>query len=162
MVIKRGSGEANPPSSSGLHGHGWGILNPSSANCYLKENESEIYPRIGRLGAKVRKEIEEIFASLGFNVKCTGYGDSVTEHSSLVGVQFLKDEVDRISFPEQVWNPEVCDLELREKIFKLAMLEEGFNIFHGYGAVSTAHTESDIQASLDAVERIAKRWRDTR
>lgn len=129
---------------------------------YLKKNESEIYPRIGRLGAKVRKEIEEIFTSQGFNVKCTGYGDSVAEHSSLVGVQFLKDEVDRISFPEQVWNPEVCDLELREKIFKLAMLEEGFNIFHGYGAISTAHTEGDIQTSLDAVERIAKRWRDTR
>ncbi len=125
---------------------------------YLMEHESEIYPRIGQLGAKVRKEIEEIFAAHGFNVKCTGYGDSIAEHSSLVGVQFLKERIDRISFPEQVWNPEVCDFELREKIFKLSMLEEGFNIFHGYGAVSSAHTESEIQASLDAVERIAKKW----
>ena len=125
---------------------------------YLMEHESEIYPRIGQLGAKVRKEIEEIFAAHGFNVKCTGYGDSIAEHSSLVGVQFLKEKIDRISFPEQVWNPEVCDFELREKIFKLAMLEEGFNIFHGYGAVSSAHTESEIQTSLDAVERIAKKW----
>ncbi len=127
---------------------------------YLMEHESEIYPRIGQLGAKVRKGIEEIFAAHGFNVKCTGYGDSIAEHSSLVGVQFLKERIDRISFPEQVWNPEVCDFELREKIFKLSMLEEGFNIFHGYGAVSSAHTESEIQASLDAVERIAKRWRN--
>lgn len=127
---------------------------------YLMEHESEIYPRIGQLGAKVRKGIEEIFAAHGFNVKCTGYGDSIAEHSSLVGVQFLKEKIDRISFPEQVWNPEVCDFELREKIFKLAMLEEGFNIFHGYGAVSSAHTESEIQASLDAVERIAKKWRN--
>lgn len=125
---------------------------------YLMEHESEIYPRIGQLGAKVRKGIEEIFAAHGFNVKCTGYGDSIAEHSSLVGVQFLKERIDRISFPEQVWNPEVCDFELREKIFKLSMLEEGFNIFHGYGAVSSAHTESEIQASLDAVERIAKKW----
>lgn len=125
---------------------------------YLMEHESEIYPRIGQLGAKVRKGIEEIFAAHGFNVKCTGYGDSIAEHSSLVGVQFLKEKIDRISFPEQVWNPEVCDFELREKIFKLSMLEEGFNVFHGYGAVSSAHTESEIQASLDAVERIAKKW----
>lgn len=125
---------------------------------YLMEHESEIYPRIGQLGAKVRKEIEEIFAAHGFNVKCTGYGDSIAEHSSLVGVQFLKERIDRISFPEQVWNPEVCDFELREKIFKLSMLEEGFNIFHGYGAVSSAHKESEIQESLDAVERIAKKW----
>ncbi len=125
---------------------------------YLMEHESEIYPRIGQLGAKVRKGIEEIFAAHGFNVKCTGYGDSIAEHSSLVGVQFLKEKIDRISFPEQVWNPEVCDFELREKIFNLSMLEEGFNVFHGYGAVSSAHTESEIQASLDAVERIAKKW----
>ena len=127
---------------------------------YLKEHESEIYPRIGQLGAKVRKGIEEIFTAHGFNVKCTGYGDSIAEHSSLVGVQFLKEKIDRVSFPEQVWNPEVCDFELREKVFKLSMLEEGFNIFHGYGAVSAAHTENEIQESLDAVERIAKKWRN--
>jgi glutamate-1-semialdehyde 2,1-aminomutase len=126
---------------------------------YLMENESEIYPRIGQLGAKIRNGIEEIFAAHGFNVKCTGYGELVPDNSSCVGVQFLQEKIDRITFPEQVWNPEVSDLELREKIFKLAMLEEGFNIFHGFGAVSAAHTESEIQASLDAVERIAKKWK---
>ncbi len=125
---------------------------------FLKEHESELYPRIGKHGEKARKGIEEIFAAHGFNVKCTGYGDSIAEHSSLVGVQFLKEKIDRVSSPEQVWNPEVCDFELREKIFKLSMLEEGFNIFHGYGAVSGAHTENEIQASLDAVERVAKKW----
>ncbi len=126
---------------------------------YLIEHESEVYTRIGQLGARVRKEIEEIFDAHGFNVKCTGYGDSIAKHSSLVGVQFLKEEINKISFPEQVWNPEVCDLDLREEIFKLSMLEEGFNIFHGYGAISAAHTSDEIQASLDAVERIAKKWR---
>jgi glutamate-1-semialdehyde 2,1-aminomutase len=125
---------------------------------YLIEHESEIYPKIGLLGAKVRKGIEEIFSSHGFNVRCTGYGDSIAEHSSLVGVQFLNEKIDRIAFPEQVWNPEVCDFELREKIFKLSMLEEGFNVFHGYGAISVAHSEREIQESLDAVERIAKKW----
>ncbi len=126
---------------------------------YLMEKESEIYPRIGQLGAKVRNGIEEIFNAYGFNVKCTGYGELAPDNSSLVGVQFLRENINRITFPEQVWNPEVCDLELREKIFKLAMLEEGFNIFHGFGAISAAHTESEIQASLDAVERIAKKWK---
>jgi glutamate-1-semialdehyde 2,1-aminomutase len=125
---------------------------------YLGEHEEEIYPRMGRLGGKVRKGIEEIFAAHGFNVKCTGYGDTITEHSSCIGVQFLKEEIDRVGSPEQIWNPEVCDLELREQIFKLAMLREGFNVFHGYGAISAAHTDEEIQASLDAVERIAKEW----
>jgi glutamate-1-semialdehyde 2,1-aminomutase len=127
---------------------------------YLMEHESEIYPRIGQLGEKARKGIEQIFVEHGFNVKCTGYGDSIAEHSSLVGVQFLNEKIEKVSSPEQVWNPVVCDFELREKIFKLSMLEEGFNIFHGYGAVSAAHTDNEIQASLDAVERIAKKWRN--
>jgi hypothetical protein len=38
------------------------------------------------------------------------------------------------------------------------MLEEGFNVFHGYGAISQAHSEEEIQASLDAAERIARKW----
>jgi glutamate-1-semialdehyde 2,1-aminomutase len=58
-----------------------------------------------------------------------------------------------------VWDPEVNDSQLRETIFKLAMLEQDFHIFHGYGAISAAHTEEEIQASLDAVERIAKKWK---
>ncbi len=125
---------------------------------YLIEHESEIYPKIGQLGDKVRKGIEKIFSAYGFNVRCTGYGNSIAEYSSLVGVQFLNEKIDRIAFPEQVWNPDICDFELREKIFKLSMLEEGFNVFHGYGAISSAHSENEIQESLDAVERIAKRW----
>ncbi len=125
---------------------------------YLIDHEQEIYPKMGRLGLRVRKEIEEIFSKYGFPVRCTGGDDSVTKNSSIVGVHFVDEGVERIRYPEEVWNPAVCDVELREKIFKLAMIEEGFNIFHGYGAISAAHTEEEISASLDAVERIAKKW----
>ncbi|MFB0565734.1 MAG: aspartate aminotransferase family protein [Candidatus Aminicenantaceae bacterium] len=125
---------------------------------FLVEHEKEIYPRIGELGSKVRKGVEEIFLTYGFNVKCTGDENSVVEESSVVGVHFLKKKTDRITSPDQLWNPEMCDFELREKLFKLAMLNEGFNIFHGFGAISTAHSDEEIQASLDAIERIAKKW----
>jgi glutamate-1-semialdehyde 2,1-aminomutase len=126
---------------------------------YLLDHEQDIYPRIGRLGERARREIENIFATYGFHVRCTGDGYPVAKSSSVVGVHFLHDPCSRIDSPEQVWNPEVCDIELREKIFKLAMIQEGFNVFHGYGSISGAHTEEEIQASLDAVERIAKKWR---
>ena len=125
---------------------------------YLQDHEEKIYPRIGRLGERVRTEIENIFASYGFHVRCSGDGHPVTKNSSIVGVHFLHDPNTRIESPEQVWNPEVCDVEMREKIFKLAMIQEGFNIFHGYGSISGAHSENEIQASLDAAERIAKKW----
>jgi glutamate-1-semialdehyde 2,1-aminomutase len=126
---------------------------------YLKEHAEEIYPGIGRMGEKAREGVEQIFNTHGFNVRCTGYPDTVAKKSSILGVHFLKDTVDRIDSPDQVWNPEICDIELREIIFKLEMLKEGFYTMHGYGGISTVHTEEEIQASLDAVERIARRWK---
>lgn len=129
---------------------------------HLIENEEEIYPKIGLLGSRVRKGIEEIFTAYGFNVKCTGGDDSLIPYSSVVGVHFLKKDIEKVRSPNEVWNPEINDFELRENIFKLAMLKEGFNIFHGYGAISSAHTEEEIQSSLEAVERIAASWQKYR
>jgi len=125
---------------------------------YLLQNEKDIYPRIGRLGEKVRSGIEEIFSYYDIPVKCSGGDGPYGIQSSLIGVNFLNEKLDKLSFPEQIWNPKTSDIEKREKIFKLAMLEEGFNTFHGYGSISTAHSDEEIQGSLDAVERIAKKW----
>ena len=125
---------------------------------YLIKNERDIYSKIGRLGERVRSGIEEIFSFYDIPVKCTGGGGPRATKSSLVGVNFLNEKIDKLRFPEQIWNPKTSDVELRENIFKLAMLEEGFNTFHGYGAISTAHSDEEIQGSLDAVERIAKKW----
>jgi glutamate-1-semialdehyde 2,1-aminomutase len=125
----------------------------------LVDRQEDIYPHIGRLGENARRGIEDTFKRHGFNVKCSGYPDAVAPASSFVGVHFLHVPLEKITSPEETWNPDICDFELREKFFKLAMLEEGFNTFHGYGAVSFAHTEGEIQASLDAVERIARKWK---
>ena len=125
---------------------------------HLIDEKEKIYPQIGRLGNSARTKIEKIFNNYGINVKCSGLDPDVIKASSLVGVHFLHENIDRISSPDHVWNPEKCDIEMREKIFKLAMINEGFNIFHGYGAVSFSHTDEEIQASLDAVERIARKF----
>ena len=125
---------------------------------HLIQHEKEIYPEIGRLGAQVRKEIEAIFSNYDFPVQCTGGDDAVTKNSSIVGVHFFNHKVDRVTYPEEILNPEICDPQLREIVFRFSMLEEGFNTFHGYGAISAAHTAEEIQASLDAVERVAKKW----
>ena len=125
---------------------------------YLNQNEKNIYSKIGRLGEKVRSGIEKIFSHYDIPVQCTGGDGPSGIQSSLIGVNFLYEQHEKLNFPEQIWDPKTSDIELREKIFKLAMLEEGFNIFHGYGAISTAHSDEEIQSSLDAVERIAKKW----
>lgn len=123
---------------------------------YLIKNAESIYPQIGRLGNTVRNEIERIFRHYGFPVTCTGLDTDVIAESSLIGVHFLHKNIDRITSPEQVWSTKKCDPEMREKIFKLAMLNEGVNITHGFGAVSSAHSDKHIQNSLEAVERVAR------
>jgi len=123
---------------------------------YLIENAESLYPQIGRLGNRARIEIERIFRHYGFHVTCSGLDTDIISESSMVGVHFLHKKIDRITSPEQVWNTNTCDPEMREKIFKLAMINEGVNISHGFGGVSSVHSDKHIQAYLDAVERIAR------
>ena len=128
---------------------------------HLIENQNEIYPRIGAMGVRIRSEIEKIFRARGFSVFCTGDGvEAGISNSSMVGVQFLKREVDRISAPDMIWDPRINDYELREKVFKLAMILEGVNTYHGWGAVSAAHGEQDISRALEAVARVADKWKN--
>ncbi|MGD8538343.1 MAG: aminotransferase class III-fold pyridoxal phosphate-dependent enzyme [Candidatus Aminicenantes bacterium] len=127
---------------------------------HLISHEEDIYPRIGRLGEHVREKIEEIFQFHGFHVRCTGGGSPVANNSSIIGVHFLYSSEERITSPEESWNPEISDFELREQIFKLSMLAEGFNIFHGYGTIAVAHSDEEIESSLNAVNRIATKWKD--
>ena len=126
---------------------------------YLIKEEEKIYPKINKMGEMVRRGIEEIFIRNGFNVKCTGKNESMGINSSIVGVHFLREKVDHLVSPDEVWNEKVSNFEMREKIFRLAMINKGFNTFHGYGAISYAHTKEEIQASLDAVESIASNWK---
>jgi glutamate-1-semialdehyde aminotransferase len=61
--------------------------------------------------------------------------------------------------PEDLSNPDVSDAEMREWIFKLAMLNEGFIVFHGIGSISTAHTDGEIDQFLAACEKVAKKFK---
>ncbi|MBN2323688.1 MAG: aminotransferase class III-fold pyridoxal phosphate-dependent enzyme [Spirochaetes bacterium] len=126
---------------------------------YLTTHADEVYGKIGALGETARNGIEEVFRTHGFNVRCTGYPLPGLSQSSVVGVHFLKKDIDMIDSPDQVWDPSVCDIELRETFFRLAMMNEGFFTAHGYGAISFSHTREDIKRSIEAAERIAVRWK---
>ena len=128
---------------------------------YLIEHEAEIYPKIGEMGERLRKGAEEIFSEEGIRVKCTGWGNSVVKHGSMGMIHFLRDGQGRIDNPEKVWNPAVCDVEMREWVLKLAMLNEGVNTLHGLGAVSAAHTKEDIDQCLAALRRVARKLKGT-
>jgi len=56
-----------------------------------------------------------------------------------------------------VFNPEVCDVALSERVLELAFLLQDVHLLHGHGAVSTAHTEADIEFLGQACRRVAQR-----
>ncbi len=122
---------------------------------HLVERADEIYPYLGALGRMAREGIEQRLGAYNIPARAAGDGGAVSSHSSIVAVHILTEGSDRARDAEQVYDPARSDVELRDVILKLAMLNEGFFIVHGYGALSTAHTEHDVARSLDAMERIA-------
>jgi hypothetical protein len=56
-----------------------------------------------------------------------------------------------------VYDPEVCDVALRERVLGPAMLLENVHLVHAHGAAATAHTEQDMEELEDACRKVARR-----
>ncbi len=50
--------------------------------------------------------------------------------------------------PKRLFDPSVCDVELTKNVLQLALLLDNVYLVHGHGAVSTAHTDDDMAASI--------------
>ena len=112
--------------------------------CHLTQHELDIYPKIHRLAGKAMEKIPIIFQRVGILRMCTGQANGTIPGSSMLTVQFpLRGQL-AIRSPQEVWNPEACDVELREKFLCLALVTRGFHAVHGFGSVCAAHTEADI------------------
>ena len=77
----------------------------------------------------------------------------------MAAVHFPYDPATPCDSPDQTRNPEVCDVELSDTVLQLALLLEDVFVMHGFGAVSTAHTEEDIERLGEACGRTAKRMK---
>ncbi len=114
---------------------------------YLKENAGIIYPRLDRNGERIRREIEKVFNESGVLARCTGDG-------SLFGLQFPFKEGVKLRNPRDI--EELTDLERRDKELRLRMLNHGVHVWKGGGALSTAHSDEDIQTIIEAYYQVAK------
>jgi glutamate-1-semialdehyde 2,1-aminomutase len=126
---------------------------------YLIEHEDEVYPRLAGLGHQARTCLERIFADQGIVVRCTGHPNEAVKGSSLGGLHFLTDPDTLLDSPDVVNDPARSQITVREQILKLAFLLEDVYIMHGLGALSTAHTEQDLNRLCTACERVASRLR---
>jgi len=114
---------------------------------YLKENAHWIYPKLKELGERTRKGMEEVFRQNGIDAQINGYG-------SLYQVAFPLQKDAEIRSPRDIL--ERTDLRKRDVEFKLGMLNEGIFVVKGGGALSTEHSEEDIEKIIRATHKVAK------
>jgi glutamate-1-semialdehyde 2,1-aminomutase len=124
---------------------------------HLVAHEGEIYPRLAGLGALTRQTLEAVFVDEGIYARCTGYGNDVVPGSSMAILHFPYQEAASLDSPERVFDPTVCDVVLSHKVVELALLLEDVHFLEGHGAVTTAHTEEDIDFLSGACRRVARR-----
>ena len=117
---------------------------------YLIDHESEIYPRLEQLSAAVRRKVPEVFAEAGIFARFAGGENDVLPNNSLHTLAFPYEDTNPLSSPNEVLDPERCDVGFVDHVLKLAMLLENAHIVHGLGAVSTAHTEEDVDQLCQA------------
>jgi glutamate-1-semialdehyde 2,1-aminomutase len=114
---------------------------------YLEEHESEIYPALEKKGQKVREGIEKAFQARGIPARCLGVGSLFTTcfpPSADTPVRNIEDVETK------------TDIAKREKEFRLRMLNKGVYTMYGGGAVSTAHTDEDLNRIIRAAEDVAQ------
>ena len=124
---------------------------------HLVAQEAAVYPRITELAEKARQAVEQAFAAEGITARCTGRSSNAIPASSMAAVHFPHDPATPCDSPEQTRNPDVCDVELSETVLQRALLLEDVFVMHGLGAVSTAHTEEDVERLGEASRRAARR-----
>jgi len=125
---------------------------------YLDDHASEIYPRLGEIGESMRRGIESVFAEAGILARCTGAVDELDSGSSMVTIHFPHEQTTVLDTPEAVFDPERCDIELREIVLGPALLVEDVHLLLAHGAASTAHTLDDVAFLSEACRRSATRF----
>ena len=114
---------------------------------YLKDHTHEVYPQLEARGEKIRKGVEEAMRRNGIPCIVTGVG-------SLFQTHFPIRENVRLNSPQALG--ECTDIHKREVEFKVRMLTQGVHVVHGGGAISLAHSETDIQRTIEAAGEVAK------
>ena len=127
---------------------------------HLVAHEREIYPRLERLGERMRQVMEHAFKAEGIPARCSGRGNEAVPGSSISMLLFPYHDAFELRTPEDAHDPRVTDIELRERVLRLALLLENVHVVHGGGSVSAAHTEEDIAVLEAACQRVARRIKD--
>ena len=105
--------------------------------------DGQLINKLNRLGDEIREQLREIFEANGVDVQVTGVG-------SLFNVQFTKEEVKNANAVFKADRKKLVDYHLK-------LIENGvFFLPTHTGALSTAHSDADIEKLLSETEKYAK------
>jgi glutamate-1-semialdehyde 2,1-aminomutase len=114
---------------------------------YLIENEASVYPELAAKGDRMRQEIPRITEAAGLPVHVLGPSADDVVAGSLVFVHPVTPGAPR---------PRCCeDLAasahpwIAERLFKSVLLLEDVSTRSGIGAISTTHSDADLDRTLD-------------
>ncbi len=158
-LLGRGASPRVAVSGGTYSGHPASMLAARTQLCYLVEYQDEVYAALGELGEGVRRAIESGFADEGILARCTGGSENLPSGSSLFMIHFPYDETAVLDRPDVVFDPTICDVELRNGVVGLALLLEGVHVVLAHGAAATVHTGSDVAFLKEACRRAARRIR---
>ena len=114
---------------------------------YIKENKLNIYPRINKIGNRIRKGLNNVFSEGQIDVDVTGVG-------SLFMTHFLNDNIRKISSAQDV---ALSDKVLLKKYhFALMVKHNIFFLPEKMGSISSLHTLNDADLLIDATEQIVQ------
>lgn len=154
-----GRAEKNKVKFSGgtFSGHPASMLAAKTMVAYLVAHEDEVYPRLAQMSALLRRRVLGVFADAGIPARFAGVESQILPHNSLHMLVLPYAPEIALDTPDVVLNPQICDRTFSEKVLKLAMLLEDVHIVHGLGAMTTAHTEADIDRTSVAFSRALDR-----
>ena len=111
----------------------------------LKKNRGAIYSKINKLGDLARKQLSKVFDG---RVITTGMGSLFMTHFAKKGISEIKNAAQSAK----------CDSEILQKYHFDMMVNDGIFFLPGkLGAISAAHTSSDIKSMISASARISEK-----
>ena len=114
---------------------------------HLRDHATDIYPRINRLGERLRSGMQAAFEEAGFPGRTIGIG-------SLCGAYLPSNSSVRVRSADDMFTN--TDEKRMEHEFRIRMLNQGVYAVHGGGSISNAHTEKDVDGVIQATETAAR------
>lgn len=124
---------------------------------YLSENEKRLYPSIINNMNMLRSRCRAIMSTNGIEVDITGESnDSSIPNFPIGTIRFIKNK-NKYKRNRAIshWDHDSLDIDMRDRISKLALMLKGFYTWQGLGVVTAAHSKKDINRLISAYDYVA-------